>query len=92
MFILTGSLISVLFGITSGGVLYPWLSARVLTALAIGAAGTTIFFLYEALIAKSPMMPPRIFGNYTALSAFFTSFVLGLTLWAMEYYLILYVR
>ncbi|RFU29384.1 hypothetical protein B7463_g6963, partial [Scytalidium lignicola] len=37
MFILTGSLISVLFGVTSGGVLYSWSSANTLSSLIIGA-------------------------------------------------------
>ncbi|KAH8811664.1 drug resistance transporter [Xylogone sp. PMI_703] len=90
MVILTGSLISILFGVTSGGVLYPWASANTLSALIIGVVGTTGFFLYEAFLTRSPMVPLRIFGNRTSLSAYFTSFVLGVTLWAMEYYLILY--
>ncbi|RDW88160.1 hypothetical protein BP6252_00192 [Coleophoma cylindrospora] len=90
MFILTASMISLLFGVTSGGVLYPWRSANVLAPLIIGGIGTVLFFVFEGIIAKNPMMPLRLFGNRTSLSAYFTSFVLGLTLWAMEYYLILY--
>ncbi|RDW95261.1 hypothetical protein BP5796_01024 [Coleophoma crateriformis] len=90
MFILTASMISLLFGVTSGGVLYPWRSANVLAPLIIGGIGTFLFFVFEGIIAKNPMMPLRLFSNRTSLSAYFTSFVLGLTLWAMEYYLILY--
>ncbi|KAL3427633.1 MFS multidrug transporter [Phlyctema vagabunda] len=90
MVILTSSLISLLFGVTSGGVLYSWSSANVLSALIAGGVGVIIFALHESFTAKYPMMPPRMFANRTSVSAYFSSFVLGLTLWAMEYYLILY--
>ena len=90
--ILTTSLILLLFGVTSGGVLYPWKSAAVITSIIIGALGTGIFILYEGRYAKDPMIPLRIFANRTSASAYSTSFFLGFVLWAMQYYLILYVR
>lgn len=92
MFILTASLISLLYGVTSGGVLQPWNSAAVVSTIVIGALGTAGFLLYEEYFAKEPMVPLRIFSNRTSGAAYISSFILGFVLWAMQYYLILYVR
>ena len=91
IFILTGSLISLLYGITSGGVLHSWGSAAVIASTAIGLCGTAVFLIYESRFAREPMIPLRIFSNRTASAAYVSSFVLGFVLWAMQYYLILYV-
>lgn len=89
---MTSSLISLLYGITSGGVLHSWNSAAVITSIVIGTCGTAVFLLYEELFAKEPMIPLRIFKNRSAAAAYVSAFVLGFVLWAMQYYLILYVR
>lgn len=90
--ILTGSLISLLYGVTSGGVLHPWNSAAVIASIFVGLSGTVTFLLYEDFFAKKPMIPLRIFKNRSAAAAYVSAFVLGFVLWAMQYYLILYVR
>jgi len=92
MLILTASLISLLYGVTSDGVLQPWDSAVVIFTIVIGTCGITCFLLYEAYFAKEPMIPLRIFSSRTAGAAYISSFILGFVLWAMQYYLILYVR
>lgn len=92
MLILTASLISLLYGVTSGGVLQPWDSAVVIFTIVIGTCGIICFLLYEAYFAKEPMIPLRIFSSRTAGAAYISSFILGFVLWAMQYYLILYVR
>lgn len=89
--ILTGSLISLLYGVTSGGVLHPWKSAQVIVSIVVGAFGVTVFLFYEGKYAKEPMIPLRILVNRTAAAAYVSSFILGFVLWAMQYYLILYV-
>lgn len=91
MFTITGSLISILYGITSGGVLHSWSSAQIISSLIIGHIGIAAFVIYESRVAKEPMIPMRIFQNRTAASAILSAFIIGLVLWAMEYYLILYV-
>lgn len=90
-FVLTGSLISLLYGVSSGGVLYAWNSTAVITTIVIGLFGIGLFAFYEDKFAKEPMIPLRIFGSRTAGAAYLSSFVLGFVLWAMQYYLILYV-
>ena len=84
-------MISLLYGITSGGVLNPWKSAAVIASIVVGICGTAVFLIYEEYWAKEPMIPLRIFKNRTAGAAYVSTFVLGFVLWAMQYYLILYV-
>jgi len=91
MVILTGSLISILYGVTSGGVLHAWNSSAIITSIIVGSVGTAVFIIFEAKFAAAPMIPLRIFTNRTAGAAYTSSFVLGFVLWAMQYYLILYV-
>ena len=43
-------------GITWGGVKYSWTSPRVLAPLIIGLVGMVIFGLYEAKVAKNPLV------------------------------------
>lgn len=89
--ILTGSLISILYGITSGGVLHPWKSASVIASIVIGVLGVLLFVFYEQRFAKEAMLPLRIFASRTAGVSYLSSFCLGFVLWATQYYLIQYV-
>jgi hypothetical protein len=89
--VLTGSLIALLYGITSGGVLHAWSSGAVIASIVVGLSGIAVFSVYEELWAKEPIIPLRIFKNRTAGVAYVGTFVLGFVLWAMQYYLILYV-
>jgi MFS family permease len=91
IFLLTSSLISLLYGMTSGGVLHQWDSAQVISSTVIGVIGISLFLFYENRFPNHPMIPLRIFANRTAGAAYFSSFVLGFVLWAMQYYLIQYV-
>jgi hypothetical protein len=90
--ILTGSLVGLLYGVSGGGVLHSWSSVNIICALVFGTVGIFGFALHELWIAPHPMMPMRIFYNRTAASALLSSMINGVVLWAMIYYLILYVR
>jgi hypothetical protein len=81
IFLLTGSLISLLYGITSGGVLHDWDSGAVIASIVVGFCGTAVFLVYEEFWAKEPMIPLRIFKNRTAGAAYVSTFVLGFVLW-----------
>jgi hypothetical protein len=89
--VLTGSLIALLYGITSGGVIHSWDSGAVIASIVIASFGLVLFLFYEHKYAKEPMIPLRIFASRTAAAAFVASFSLGFDLWAMQYYLIQYV-
>ncbi|PQE21784.1 MFS multidrug transporter protein [Rutstroemia sp. NJR-2017a BBW] len=90
MTLLTGSLISILYGLTAGGILYAWSSARIIASLAIGAVGIGGTMLYEGLVAKNPMIPPRIFTDRTASLGYVTTWCQALVLWAYAYFITLY--
>lgn len=87
---LTGSLVSLLYGITAGGVLHPWVSANILVALLVGVVGVIVFLIYEHYGTQQPMIPLRIFRDRTAASGYLTTWAHALVLWAINYYLILY--
>ena len=89
--IISGSMLALLLGVTTGGVLYPWSSARVVTPLVMGALGIAGFVKYEALVPALPMIPIRIFKDRTVASGYFTAWAHGVAVIALAYYLILYV-
>ncbi|PQE16408.1 MFS multidrug transporter protein [Rutstroemia sp. NJR-2017a BVV2] len=91
MALFTGSLISILYGLTAGGILYAWSSARIIASLAIGAVGIGGTMVYEGLVAKNPMIPPRIFRDRTASLGYVTTWCQALVLWAYAYFITLYV-
>ena len=89
LFVVGGTLMF-LFGLEFGGVSFPWSSATVICLLVFGVFTLVLFVLTEILVAKSPLMPPRIFrtrNNWASLGAcFIQSFVFI----AGSYYLPLY--
>ncbi|KAL4930310.1 major facilitator superfamily domain-containing protein [Aspergillus undulatus] len=85
-----GSMSSFLIPLTWGGILYDWDSWRTLVPLLIGAAGLTLFAIYEYRFATDPIIPPKIFQNRTATVSFAGSFLQGLVLWCLLYYQPLY--
>ncbi|KAK4551369.1 hypothetical protein LTR86_011210 [Recurvomyces mirabilis] len=52
-----------LIGLSWGGVIYPWASARTLCTLLIGLALIAGFFLWEIYGARAPLLPPHFLKN-----------------------------
>ena len=97
--LLTGSLVAIVWAIFSGGVLLPWGSAAVLSALIVGIAGLALFIFYTIRVAGQhrffpvePVVPARIFGSRTAGIGYFIVFVHALALSSVASYFPLYVR
>jgi Fungal trichothecene efflux pump (TRI12) len=90
--VFVGSTTSFLFGLTAGGVLFPWSSGNVLAPLIIGIFGWVGFWAYEDYVAKEPMMPMRIFKERTAFAGYLGTWVHGIILWSLIYYLLLWVH
>lgn len=90
--IISGSILALLLGVTTGGVLYPWTSARVVAPIVVSVVGILGFVKYEATVPALPMIPVRVFKDRTVASGFFTAWAHGVALIALAYYLILYVR
>lgn len=89
--VFVGSATSFLFGLTAGGVLFPWKSANVIAPMVIGIFGLVGFWFVEEYVAKEPMMPMRVFKDRTALAGYIGTWVHGIILWALIYYAILWV-
>ena len=81
---------SFLILMTWGGVTYPWSSWRTLVPLLAGVAGLIFFMVWEGHFAAEPMIPLRLFKNRSAAAAYFGTFVNGLVLWCLLYYMPLY--
>ncbi|KAF7923449.1 uncharacterized protein EAE97_010887 [Botrytis byssoidea] len=84
--IFVGSLTSFLIPLTWGGVSYSWKSWHTLVPLLIGATGLIIFCIYEAMFAKKPIIPTRLFRNPSTTIAYFCTFLHGMILWSIVYY------
>jgi Fungal trichothecene efflux pump (TRI12) len=91
MIIFVGSATSFLFGLTAGGVIYPWNSANVIAPLVIGIVGMVGFWAVEEFVSAEPMMPMRIFRQRTAFAAYIGTWAHGIILWSLIYYLLLWV-
>ena len=91
MIVFVGSAASFLFGLTAGGVLFPWSSGNVIAPLVVGIFGMVGFWFIEEYYTKVPMMPMRVFKQRTAMAGFVGTWVHGIILWSQIYYLLLWV-
>ncbi|KAF2459997.1 major facilitator superfamily domain-containing protein [Lineolata rhizophorae] len=78
-----------LIPITWGGVMYPWDHWRTLFPLLLCAVGLIGFVAYEKYVAPEPLIR-NVFTNVTAAITYFGTFIHGLILWCLLYYLPLY--
>ncbi|KAH6664562.1 major facilitator superfamily domain-containing protein [Halenospora varia] len=64
--IFTVSVISLLFGLVTGGIKYPWSSRRVILPIALGTVGWIFFHFHQHFLATNPSVPTRLFSNRTS--------------------------
>ena len=76
-----------LFGITAGGVLWPWGSYQVLLPLLLGAVALVGFGWYEVRFAVEPLIDRRIFENSDVILTYIMTVLHGAILWALVYFL-----
>ncbi|GBE77394.1 Efflux pump FUS6 [Sparassis crispa] len=81
---------SLMIALTWGGVQYPWSSPRVLVPLVLGIVGLGVFLLYEAMLAKHPIVPFSLMSTRTGLSGYVQAFILALCLTGVVYYFPIY--
>ncbi|KAI6086018.1 putative MFS transporter [Hypoxylon rubiginosum] len=79
-----------LFGITTGGVMFPWSSYQAIIPLIVGFLGMVFFLFWEFSYASQPIVDKRIFNTWAATSAYIQTMVHGLILYASIYFLTLY--
>ncbi|KZT23032.1 iron permease [Neolentinus lepideus HHB14362 ss-1] len=85
--LVVASTTSTMIGLTWGGVEYKWTSYHILVPLILGLAGLVGFLLYEAFVAKNPLVPFHLFSTRTALSGYLQTFFIFTVLQCILYYL-----
>lgn len=84
------SLSSFLIPLTWGGIMYDWDSWHTLVPLLLGIAGLVGFIAWERFAAVQPLVPLGIFNNQTMAASYLGTFLHGIILWALVYFLPLY--
>lgn len=84
------SVIGLLIPLTWGGVMYPWSHWRTLFPLIISLFGMVVFVIWEERFATEPLIPFRVMKNRTAAANYLGTFLHGLILWCLLYYMPLY--
>uniref|UniRef100_A0A060T6U4 ARAD1B14916p n=1 Tax=Blastobotrys adeninivorans TaxID=409370 RepID=A0A060T6U4_BLAAD len=70
-----------------GGTTHPWDSAIIIAFLVVAAVLYIGFFIYEGLVPKEPIMPPRLFCNQTRAASLIASFFHAVSFMGVVYYL-----
>ncbi|PQE32818.1 mfs multidrug transporter protein [Rutstroemia sp. NJR-2017a WRK4] len=89
-FLFIASTTSLLIPITWGGVMYTWESVRTLVPLLVGVGGLVMFLVYNVCISKDPLIRRSLFNSPTAIVAYFGTFVHGIAVWSLLFYMPLY--
>ncbi|CAG8364604.1 unnamed protein product [Penicillium salamii] len=84
------SMATFLIPITWGGELFPWKSWHTLVPLFVGTMGLMLFVIYEIWIAKQPFLLGSIFRDGNSRLIYLQTFMHGLIVWCLLYYLPLY--
>ncbi|KAM4058536.1 major facilitator superfamily protein [Hirsutella rhossiliensis] len=85
-----GGTLMLLFGLESGGVQHPWGSPMVVCLVVFGVVAVVLFALYEAFVARFPLIPVSLFRQSTSIAAFVLSFAHAFTFMSGSYWLPLY--
>ncbi|KAJ8114180.1 hypothetical protein ONZ43_g4963 [Nemania bipapillata] len=89
--LLIASITAVLLGLLMGGVTFPWSSWRVILPIVLGFVGWAAFHAYQlSPWCQEPTIPPKLFYNRTSAVGFTLSFLSGVLLEWVVYFLPLY--
>ncbi|GAB1320334.1 hypothetical protein MFIFM68171_10544 [Madurella fahalii] len=84
------SIISLLIGLVTGGVVHPWSSFRVILPIVLGAAGWISFHFHQHFLAGNPSVPSRLFANRTSAGAYLLTFLSSVLLQTAGFFLPVY--
>ncbi|KAI9730407.1 MAG: hypothetical protein M1834_005917 [Cirrosporium novae-zelandiae] len=86
------SVTSILLALAWGGTKHSWGSWRSIVPLVLGGVGFLCFLLYQDTpqLCKEPTMPLRLFSNRTSAAGFILTFLHGLVLFWVIYFLPVY--
>lgn len=89
--IIVGGTICFLLGLETGASgNHGWRSAMVICLITFGVVLLVAFFVYEAKLAKNPIIPSHIFAKSTNIAAFSTACLQSFVFIAYDYFLPLY--
>lgn len=83
-------MISLLFGLVTGGIKYPWSSWRVILPITLGTVGWAFFHFHQHFLANNPSVPTRLFSNRTSAAGFALNFLASIAIQAAGYFLPVY--
>ncbi|EEQ33375.1 hypothetical protein McanMca71_001370 [Microsporum canis] len=83
------SMVSLLLGLVTGGIEYPWSSWRIILPLVLGIVGWIIFHIQQSF-ASYPSVPPRLFSNRTSAAGYLLAFLSAVLVQAISYFLPVY--
>lgn len=87
--LLMGGMTSFVLALCWGGQLFPWKSWKTLFPLIFGLVLLALLARYEKY-PKEAIFNYRLFATWTSSLAFFGSFIQGILIWVLVYYLVLY--
>ncbi|MFL5910702.1 MAG: MFS transporter [Gaiellaceae bacterium] len=87
----TAGLVALVFGIVRTDV-HGWGSVQTLGPMAIGLALLAVFVLIEARFSRRPLVPLSVFSSRTLIGANVVVFLLGCAMFAMWYFVSLYLQ
>ena len=73
-----------------GGIMYSWSAWRTLVPLTLGVLGLLGFVSYSVYLSKEPLIRRSLFNSPTAIVAYFGTFIHGIIVWSLLYYMPLY--
>lgn len=85
-FVFVASTTSMLVPLTWAGVMYDWLSWRVIAPLGFGVAGYVILGYHETFATAYPIIRKEVFANRSTNIAYATTAIHGMVLWCLLYY------
>ena len=77
MLCILGMTLMVLLGLNLGGVISPWGSPKVICLVVFGVVMSLVFLIYEATLARNPMMPMQILRRNSNVACLLVCFTHG---------------
>ncbi|KAH9962019.1 iron permease [Lactifluus volemus] len=84
--LITGSITSLVIGLTWGGVRFPWSSVHVLAPLVVGFVGMSLFVIYELYLCAPPVVPILLRLEWTGVSGYLQIFIISMVLASLSYW------
>ncbi|KAF4417442.1 Efflux pump FUS6 [Colletotrichum fructicola] len=89
-FLFTASWVSLLIGMSWGGVQFAWGSAQTVAPITLGVVGLAVTVIYEARYASHPFLKKTIFTSVNSVLVYILGFLQGLILYGQLYYVPFY--